>query len=108
MFTLEYMKNRKTNIAPINQRAAYTTLFRAKSCAKLQLLDFNREHKVNVAVLNEMKRMRKYAVFIWQHPIAEGSGYNLRLWKAHIEQFITDAEIIKYCDIMCFTETYTS
>ena len=42
-----------------------------------------------------MKRMRKYAVFTWQHPIAEGSGYNLRSWNAHIEQSITDVEIKK-------------
>ena len=56
--------------------------------------------------------MREHVVFTWQHPIVEGSGSkivfcNFRSWNAHIEQFITDTEIAKYCDIMCFTETFT-
>ena len=105
-------KTGKANIVPINQGAAYTALSRAKSRAKLQLLNFNREHiKVNVAALNEINRIREHAVFTWQRPISQGSENkivlsNLRSWNAHIEQFITDTEITKYCDIMCFTETY--
>ena len=120
--TLEYVKvssdrtskTGKANTVPINQVAAYTVLSRTKSRAILQCLNFNQQHiKFNVAALNEMKRMREHAVFSWQHPIAEGSGNkevlsNVRLRNAHIEQFITNTEITKYCDIMCFTDTYTN
>ena len=104
------LKARKTDTVSIYQGAAYTALSRGKSRAKHELLNFNREHiKVNIAALNEMESMRELAVFPWQHPIAEGSGNKivlsyLRSWNAHIEQFITDTEITKYCDIICFTE----
>ena len=59
-----------------------------------------------------MKRVRVHAVFTWEHPTAEGSENktvlpNLRSWNAHIEKFISDTVITKYCDIMCFTEIYT-
>ena len=107
------LKARKTDTVSIYQGAAYTALSCGKSRAKHELLNFNREHiKVNIAALNKMKRIREPAVFPWQHPIAEGSGNKivlsyLRSWNDYIEQFITDIEITKYCDIICFTEANT-
>ena len=73
-------KQETANTVLINQGAAYTVLSRAKSCAKLYLLNLNHEHiKINIASLSEMRKMREHAVFTWQHPIAEGSGNNIAL-----------------------------
>ena len=120
--TLEYMKGDfdrtdkygKTNRVPINPGAAYTILSRAKTRDKLQLLNFEAQHiKVNNLALQEIQRMRKNAVFFWQHPLEELQGnklalLNIRSWNLHLQHFLSDTLFLTNCDLLLFTETKTN
>ena len=56
----------------ISQGQFYTLLFRAKSCDKVLLLNFESENiKDNELALGEMDRMRKESIISWEHPLME-------------------------------------
>ena len=60
-----------------------------------------------------MERMRKEAVFEWNHPVVKMSGnkiclLNLRSWNAHIAHVLADETLTNNSVILCFTETHVA
>ena len=76
------------------------------------MINFEPKHiKCNQEAKNEMERMRKESQFIWDHPLSKVSGnviclYNIRSWRAHLEQFLSNKVYTTHCDLLCFTETH--
>ena len=95
---------------------AYTMLSRAKGRTGIVLRNFLPKHIIsNKKALEEMERLRQYALLDYQHPLS-GSSYangvsimllNIRNWNAHEHQLFTDDVFVTTLSIMFFTETHT-